>query len=143
MKKVLRDGIFTFTENTCFRKVMEACRDAKRKDQPDTWISSPLIEAFVSLHEIGLANSLEVWHNNILVGGFYGVHVGKIFCGESMFSAVSNASKAGFIHFVKKYQDAFNLIDCQIHSDHLESLGAEMIPKKEYLSMLKITNEPG
>lgn len=141
MKKILRDHIFTFTENTCFRRVMENCQTAYRKNQDGTWISPELIDAFEVLHQNGLATSIEVWQNEMLVGGFYGVQVGRVFCGESMFSTVSNASKAGFIHFVQSNAEKFDLIDCQIHSDHLESLGAEMISKKEYLNMLKPTDE--
>ena len=80
---------------------------------------------------------MEAWQNNELVGGFYGVQIGKVFCGESMFSKVSNASKAGFINFVQKNSEEMQLIDCQIHTEHLESLGATMIPKLDYLKILK------
>ena len=110
---------------------------AERKDQDGTWINEELISSFVKLHKAGKAKSFEVWQNGNLVGGFYGVQVGKVFCGESMFSKVSNASKAGFIHFTTKYQNEWELIDCQIHSEHLESLGAKMIPKIDYLKILK------
>ncbi len=137
MKKILRDEIFTFTENQCFKKVMEACRSTFRKDQDGTWISGALIDSFEILHKNRFAKSIEVWQNNELVGGFYGIQIGKVFCGESMFSKVSNASKAGFINFVQKNLENFELIDCQIYSEHLESLGAKMIPKKEYLKILK------
>ncbi len=136
MKKILRDGTFSFTENQCFEAVMRECQTATRKDQDGTWIHEELIRSFVHLHRHGLAKSFEAWHNGELVGGFYGVQVGKVFCGESMFSRVSNASKAVFIHFTTKYQDAWQLIDCQIHSAHLESLGAKMIPKHDYLNIL-------
>ena len=137
MKKILRDDVFEFTENKCFEDVMRNCKMAERKDQDGTWINEELISSFVKLHKAGKAKSFEVWQNGNLVGGFYGVQVGKVFCGESMFSKVSNASKAGFIHFTTKYQDEWELIDCQIHSEHLESLGAKMIPKYEYLKILK------
>lgn len=137
MRKILRDNVFTFTENRNFREVMEACRDFDRKDQDGTWINDELVEAFVKLHEAGLAKSVEVWQNGNLAGGFYGIQVGSVFCGESMFSKVSNASKAGFIQFVLKNKGIINLIDCQIHSAHLESLGARMIPKMDYLEFLK------
>ena len=137
MKKILRDDVFEFTENKCFEDVMRNCKMAERKDQDGTWINEELISSFVKLHKAGKAKSFEVWQNGNLVGGFYGVQVGKVFCGESMFSKVSNASKAGFIHFTTKYQDEWELIDCQIHSEHLESLGAKMIPKNEYLKILK------
>lgn len=141
MRKILRDDVFTFTENQCFREVMEECKSVFRKDQDGTWISDELIDSFVVLHEKGIAKSIEVWQNEKLVGGFYGIQIGKVFCGESMFAKVSNASKAGFIHFSQKYQDNLDLIDCQIHSEHLESLGAAMISKMDYLTILKNNND--
>ena len=137
MKKILRDDVFEFTENKCFEDVMRNCKMAERKDQDGTWINEELISSFVKLHKAGKAKSFEVWQNGNLVGGFYGVQVGKVFCGESMFSKVSNASQAGFIHCTTKYQNEWELIDCQIHSEHLESLGAKMIPKIDYLKILK------
>lgn len=136
MRKIFRDEVFTFTENQCFEEVMRSCMQVPRKDQDGTWISEELISSFVQLHHEGKARSIEVWKNKELVGGFYGLVVNNVFCGESMFSKVSNASKAGFIHFVEKYKNHFELIDCQIHSEHLESLGARMIPKLEYLETL-------
>ena len=139
MKKILLDEIFTFTNNKCFREVMEECQNVYRKDQDGTWISDELIDSFVELHQLGIAKSIEVWQNEELVGGFYGIQIGKVFCGESMFAKVSNASKAGFINFIQK--ENLELMDCQIHSDHLESLGATMIPKKDYLTILKRNNE--
>ena len=96
------------------------------------------IDSFEKLHEEGIAKSIEVWQNNELVGGFYGIQIGKVFCGESMFAKVSNASKAGFIHFIQNQN--LELMDCQIHSEHLESLGATMISKLEYLKILKRNN---
>lgn len=139
MKKILRDEVFTFTENRCFRTIMEECKDRYRKDQDGTWISADLIDSFVQLHEAGIAKSIEVWQNEKLVGGLYGIQIGKVFCGESMFAKVSNASKAGFIQFVQK--ENLELVDCQIHSEHLESLGATMISKLEYLKILRKNNE--
>ena len=139
MKKILRDGVFTFTENKCFRQVMEECKSVFRKGQDGTWISTELIDSFVILHKNGVAKSFEVWQNGELVGGFYGVQVGNVFCGESMFCKVSNASKAGFINFVTNHPE-IELIDCQIHTEHLESLGAKLLPKKKYLEILKKQN---
>ncbi len=136
MRKVLRDGQFTFTENTCFREVMESCQQVDRKEQDGTWISGELIDSFETLHRHGLAKSIEVWKDGALAGGFYGLQIGRVFCGESMFSRVSNASKAGFIHFVQTHAAEIDLVDCQIYSAHLESLGAEMIPKRTYLDIL-------
>lgn len=138
MKKILRDNNFTFTENQCFEEVMRNCGKISRKGQDGTWISEEMIESYTLLHKMGKAKSVEVWQNQELVGGFYGVEVGDIFCGESMFSKVSNASKAGFIQFVVKNQQKYKLIDCQVHSNHLESLGAREVPKLEFLKFLKI-----
>jgi len=137
MKKVLRDDTFQFTEDRCFETVMRNCQMAERKDQDGTWINEALIDSFVKLHQYGKAKSFEAWQDGELVGGFYGIQVGNIFCGESMFSKVSNASKAVFIHFTKLYQQQWQLIDCQIYSEHLESLGARMISKADYLNILK------
>ena len=141
MRKILRDEVFTFTENKCFPEVMKQCKDTFRKDQDGTWISDELINSFVILHKYGIAKSIEVWQNDELVGGFYGIQIGKVFCGESMFAKVSNASKAGFIHFVQSQGENLELMDCQIHSEHLESLGATMISKKDYLKILKNNND--
>ena len=99
------------------------------------------MESFITLHKFGFAKSIEVWQNEELVGGFYGLQIGKVFCGESMFAKVSNASKAGFIHFVQTYKNELEIIDCQSHTEHLESLGARMIPKKEFLKTLHNNNE--
>lgn len=140
MRKIMRDEVFTFTENKCFREVIEECKDTFRKDQDGTWLSDELVNSIVKLHEAGIAKSIEVWQNGELVGGLYGIQIGKIFCGESMFAKVSNASKAGFIYFIQNQKDNLELIDCQIHSEHLESLGATMISKKDYLNRLKNNN---
>lgn len=137
MKKILKRNEFSFTENQCFRKVMENCMKIQRKEQNGSWISAELISSYEILHRAGKAKSIEVWKNDELVGGLYGIEVGRIFCGESMFAKESNASKAGFIYFVQKYQNYFKLIDCQSYTEHLESLGAEMIPAKEFLKILK------
>ena len=141
MRKVLRDEVFTFTENKCFHKVIEECKNTFRKDQDGTWLSDELVNSIVKLNEVGIAKSIEVWQNEDLVGGFYGIQIGKVFCGESMFSKVSNASKAGFIQFIQSQKEGLELIDCQIHSEHLESLGATMISKKDYLKILKNNND--
>ena len=140
MRKIMRDEVFTFTENTCFREVIEECKDTFRRDQDGTWLSEELVNSIVKLNEAGIAKSIEVWQKDKLVGGFYGIQIGKIFCGESMFAKVSNASKAGFIHFIQSQKENLELIDCQIHSEHLESLGATMISKKDYLNRLKNNN---
>ena len=137
MKKILREGKFTFTENKCFEEVMKNCQVAERKGQDGTWITDEMIKAYSTLHRFGKAKSVEVWENDELVGGLYGVDLGHIFCGESMFAKVSNASKAGFIYFVEKYKNQHELIDCQVYTEHLASLGAKEIPKREFLKILK------
>ncbi|MCQ9641098.1 leucyl/phenylalanyl-tRNA--protein transferase [Chryseobacterium sp. WG14] len=141
MRKILNRNVFTFSENRDFRGVIKSCQQASRKGQDGTWLSDELMESFIKLHEYGLAKSIEVWQNDELVGGFYGLQIGNLFCGESMFAKVSNASKAGFIHFVQNHKDTIELIDCQTHTDHLESLGARMISKKEFLKILHKNNE--
>ena len=137
MRKILRDGKFVFTENKCFEEVMRNCANISRRGQDGTWISEEMIKAYTELNQQGKAKSIEVWENGELVGGFYGVEMGHVFCGESMFSKVSNASKAGFIQFVEKNADRYKLIDCQVYTEHLESLGAREIPKIEFLDILR------
>lgn len=137
MKKILRDQKFRITENQCFEEVMKNCGEINRKGQEGTWISEEMLNSYAALHQYGKAKSIEVWLGEELVGGLYGVDLGNVFCGESMFAKVSNASKAGFIWFVEKYKNQYQLIDCQIHTEHLESLGARNISKKEFLQHLK------
>lgn len=142
MKKVFKDKTFTFTENKAFREVIINCSQANRKGQDGTWITNDMIEAYCKLNELGVAKSIEVWQNNELVGGFYGIEMGNIFCGESMFAKVSNASKAGFIQFVAKYHKKYELIDCQVYTEHLASLGAVEIPSDVFLDYLEDNNQP-
>lgn len=137
MKKVLRNGEFTFTENNCFEEVMRNCQQISRKGQDGTWITEDMLESYVKLHKLGIAKSVEVWKDGKLVGGFYGIEGKRIFCGESMFAKVSNASKAGFIYFVEKYKNRYELIDCQTYTEHLESLGAMMISADDFIEYLK------
>lgn len=141
MRKIMNRNVFTFSENQQFREVIRNCQEISRRGQDGTWLSDELMQTFIRLHEYGLAKSVEVWQDEKLVGGFYGIRIGKVFCGESMFSKVSNASKAGFIHFVETHKESLQLIDCQSHTEHLESLGATMIPKKEFLKILHENNE--
>lgn len=143
MRKIMDRNMFTFTENQSFREVIKNCQKINRKGQTGTWLSNELMNSFMKLHEYGLAKSIEVWHNGELAGGFYGLQIGNVFCGESMFTKVANASKAGFIYFVENYKNSINLIDCQSHTEHLESFGARMISKKEFLKILHKNNECG
>ncbi|MDB5112415.1 MAG: leucyl/phenylalanyl-tRNA--protein transferase [Mucilaginibacter sp.] len=134
MKKFLRKDIFLTTIDQCFKEVITACSAMERKGQDGTWITEDMKDAYIKLHKQGHAHSIEVWQQNELVGGMYGVPVGDIFCGESMFSKVSNASKAALIHICKSGQ--YKMIDCQVYSEHLEFMGARMISRKEYMAAL-------
>ncbi|MBD0823612.1 leucyl/phenylalanyl-tRNA--protein transferase [Aestuariibaculum marinum] len=135
MRQVLRNKKFTVTINKDFKSVMQVCSKIKREGQDDTWITNDMIDAYIKLNELGYAKSVEVWQDEALVGGLYGVDLGNgVFCGESMFSRVSNASKVGFITFIQNSN--YKLIDCQVHTNHLESLGAEDIPRSKFLKYL-------
>ena len=137
MKQVLRSGNFQFTINQSFEEVISACSKIGRDGQIGTWITDEMIEAYTRLYEKGQAVSAETWHQGQLVGGLYGVRVGKVFCGESMFSLMSNASKFAFIQFVEHLQkDGIELIDCQVYTSHLSSLGGRMIPRDSYIRFL-------
>lgn len=136
MKKVLRSDQFTLTKNTCFDVVINQCSKIKREGQEGTWITSEMKQGYQKLHHLGVAKSYEVWEKDILVGGLYGIDLGHVFCGESMFSKVSNASKFAFIKLAKELHD-YKLIDCQVHTNHLESLGAREIDRNEFYKVLK------
>ena len=136
MKQVFGKETFSFTMNQSFEEVIRACSTIKREGQPGTWITDEMIDAYCKLHKLGYAKSVEVWKDKKLVGGLYGVDLGNdVFCGESMFAKVSNASKAGFIWFVKN--NDYKLIDCQLHTNHLKSLGAKEISRNEFLEYLE------
>lgn len=135
MKQVLRNSDFEITINKDFDAVIKACASFKRIGQDGTWITEGMIAAYNKLHALGYAKSVEVWLNNELVGGFYGVDLKNgVFCGESMFANVSNASKAAFITFVQNTN--YKLIDCQVYTNHLESLGAVEISREHFLEFL-------
>ena len=134
MSQVLRNSSFDITINKDFNAVINNCAKTKRDGQAGTWITKNMIEAYTKLHEQGYAKSVEVWQNDKLVAGFYGIDLGNVFCGESMFTKVNNASKAGFISFVQNSN--YKLIDCQVYTRHLESLGAEDIPRATFLKYL-------
>lgn len=137
MRKVLRSDQFSLTVNTCFEKVLEHCAQIQRKGQDGTWITPKMKEAYQELFDKGFVKSYEVWEDKALVGGLYGIDLGHVFCGESMFSVAPNASKFAFIKLVEELrQREYELIDCQIHTDHLESLGAELMPRDEFLKIL-------
>ncbi len=137
MQKVISSSQFEFRTNTSFRDVVSCCKDISRKDQPGTWITDDIVNAYTGLHETGHAFSAEAWQDGVLVGGLYGILLGKVFFGESMFSKVSNASKYAFICWVKHLERiGVELVDCQVYTSHLESLGARMVPRKYFMERL-------
>ena len=138
MKKIIKSGEFKFSIDTDFPAVIKHCRMAKRKGEPGTWITDDIEKAYINLFENGYAHSAEAWHNKVLVGGLYGVQLDKVFFGESMFANESNASKFAFIKYVQSLQKkGVELIDCQVYTPHLESLGAEFITRKDFTDCLK------
>ncbi|MCH3880932.1 MULTISPECIES: leucyl/phenylalanyl-tRNA--protein transferase [Tenacibaculum] len=135
MQKIIKKNDFIITENTAFEEVIFNCKTINRKDEFGTWITDDMQQAYINLHKNGFAKSIEVWENNELVGGLYGVDLGNgVFCGESMFSKVSNVSKLAFIHLVNNC--GYKFIDCQVYNDHLASLGAKEISREEFLRLL-------
>ncbi|MDO5607862.1 MAG: leucyl/phenylalanyl-tRNA--protein transferase [Capnocytophaga sp.] len=135
MRRMLRNQIYGVTYNQDFESVINQCAHTYRKNEQGTWIHPEMIEAYTRLHRIGYAHSVEVWQQGTLVGGLYGVRIGNVFCGESMFSHADNASHYGFITFVQQHQD-IELIDCQVYTEYLERLGAVEIPRKEYIGII-------
>jgi leucyl/phenylalanyl-tRNA--protein transferase len=135
MQKIINKKEFVITENKSFNEVIYNCKNIDRSDGFGTWITDDMEQAYINVHEKGIANSIEVWLNDELVGGLYGLEINHIFCGESMFSKVSNASKLAFIHLVKSKK--YKLIDCQVYNEHLVSLGAREIDRNTFLSILK------
>ena len=138
MRPYFNQGKFQVTFDTVFQDVIENCKLSSRSGQEGTWITDDMVSAYVKLNELGFAHSVEVWNNEVLVGGLYGISLGKCFFGESMFQKKSNASKFGFITLVRKLKSiGFNLIDAQTPTKHLESLGAINIPRKDFLEILE------
>ena len=137
MKQVIKKQEFEFKTNTAFDQVIANCKKIKRTGQQGTWITPAVEKAFNILHQLGIAHSAEAWKGGTLVGGLYGVKMGKLFFGESMFSNQSNASKFAFISYVKQLElEGIVLIDCQVYTEHLESLGAEMIDRDLFKQLL-------
>ncbi len=133
MRSLFNKNTYQITYNTAFESVIDQCKQTARPGQESTWITDDMKLAYIELHKRGIAKSVEVWMDGILVGGFYGVDLGGVFCGESMFSKQSNASKFAFIHFVRKFkEEGGKLIDCQVHTNHLASLGAVEIPRTQF-----------
>ena len=139
LRRVIGKGEFKCTWNTSFAEVIRQCSIIKRKSQDGTWITAEMLEAYQTLHDHGHAHSVEVWKNGKLAGGLYGVNLPekKVFCGESMFSLESNASKVALHFLVEELKEKnYKLIDCQVYNEHLESLGAEEIPRSVFLALL-------
>ncbi|MEO1448089.1 MAG: leucyl/phenylalanyl-tRNA--protein transferase [Bacteroidota bacterium] len=137
MRQVLRRETFRMSFDQDFPAVIRQCQKTPRPGQRGTWITDAMQQAYIDLHEMGFAHSVEVWQDELLVGGLYGVSLGNSFFGESMFAHVSNASKAGFITLVRRLeQEGFQLIDCQVYTKHLESLGAKEIPREQFMRQL-------
>lgn len=138
MKQVINRNKFVFTINQSFAEVISNCKNVSRNGQDGTWISDDMGAAYINLHQLGYAHSAEAWLGAELVGGLYGIRLGNIFFGESMFSHRSNASKFAFIKYVEQLQkENVQMIDCQLHTNHLESLGARMISRREFKKQLK------
>lgn len=139
MRNVLNQNKLMVTFNQAFERVIDNCATIDRKEQADTWISDDFKSTYIELHELGFAKSVEAWsENGDLVGGLYGLEIGKVFFGESMFSSKSNASKVCFIHLAKKLEDnGFSCLDCQAVNPHLKTLGAEEISETHFLEILE------
>jgi leucyl/phenylalanyl-tRNA--protein transferase len=138
MQQVVKKQTFQFSTNKAFKAIIHACSTTPRNGQDGTWITNEMQDAYLHMHQLGYAHSAEAWLNDELVGGLYGIRLGNVFFGESMFSHVSNASKFAFIQYVQMLQkENVQLIDCQLHTQHLESLGATMIPRKTFMQHLQ------
>ena len=137
LRKIIRKKVFTSTINQAFEQVIAACAQTPRQAQDGTWISDEMQQAYLNLHKIGIAHSAECWQDGQLVGGLYGIALGKVFFGESMFSHKSNASKVAFVHLLDELKkNNYYLIDCQVTTEHLLSLGAEEIPRDQFLKLI-------
>lgn len=140
MRRYFNQDIYTITYNKCFDTVIDLCQSISRAGQAGTWITSAMKEAYIDLYKEGVAMSVEVWDkNDQLVGGLYGVSINKIFYGESMFSLANNASKYALINLAKKLENEnFRLIDCQVYTEHLDSMGAKFITKSDFLHTIGV-----
>lgn len=135
---LMKKGVFQITCNTQFETVIRNCQKVQRKEDEGTWISEEIVKSFLKLHNMGYAKSVEVWQNNELVGGLYGIDLGHVFCGESMFHTMSNASKVAFVWLIEKLKNEnYQLLDCQVYNEHLAHLGAFEIDRADFMSILK------
>jgi len=141
LRQVMRSGKFEFRINENFEAVINNCQKTKRKGQEGTWLTEEMKQAYIQLYELGIAYSIETYEEGALVGGFYGVEMGTVFSGESMFTHKSNASKAALAHFIlNECPGKYELIDCQYYSPHLESLGAEEISRELFMDLLYVNS---
>ena len=139
LKRTINNKNFVIKSNENFQEVIKNCANIKRKNEDDTWISDEFIQAYTNLFKLGMATSIECYLDDELVGGLYGLLIGDIFCGESMFSKVSDASKVVFYHLCKQSkQNGIKLIDCQVYNEHLATLGAKEISRDVYFDILKV-----
>jgi leucyl/phenylalanyl-tRNA--protein transferase len=137
IRPLLNRNEFDFTTNKAFKQVIYQCKKISRPGQEGTWITNEVEKAFIKMHELGYAHSAEVWKNEELVGGLYGIKLGKVFFGESMFSRQSNASRFAFIKYTQQLkEEGIELIDCQVYTEYLETLGAGMILRKDFIRLL-------
>jgi leucyl/phenylalanyl-tRNA---protein transferase len=138
IRSLLKKNEWEFTINKAFPQVIRECKKIHRPGQAGTWITHEMEKAYIRMHELGYATSAEVWKDNELIGGVYGLRLGKVFFGESMFSKISNASRYAFIRYVQQLkEEGIEMIDCQVYTGYLESMGARMIPREEFVQMLK------
>ena len=137
MKQLIKKNAFEFSINKAFTEVINNCKSISRRGQESTWITNEVKEAYIRMHQLGYAHSAEAWQDGQLAGGLYGIRLGNVFFGESMFSKTSNASKYAFIKYVHTLQlENVKLIDCQVYTEHLESLGARMIDRSSFIELL-------
>jgi leucyl/phenylalanyl-tRNA--protein transferase len=142
IRPLLNRNEFDFTINKAFKEVIQQCRKITRPGQEGTWISDEMEKAYIKLHELGHAHSAEAWKNGELVGGLYGIKMGHVFFGESMFSKQSLASRYAFVKYIQQLkQEGIHLIDCQVYTPYLESMGARMIPGEEFRKLLALSCE--
>ena len=138
LKKSITNKGFIVKSNENFENVIKSCANIKRKNEDSTWISDEFIEAYTNLYHLDIASSIETYLDDELVGGLYGLLIGDVFCGESMFAKVTDASKVAFYHLCNQAKNnGINLIDCQVYNDHLASLGAKEISRNDYFKILK------
>lgn len=142
LSKNVRNNNFEIRMDTAFEEVISICASQPRKNQPGTWITDEMKQAYIDMHYAGHAHCVECWDGNELVGGLYGIHTGQVFCGESMFSKQSNASKIALVHLCQFLNlNGFKLIDSQVYTEHLERLGAQMISRAEYINILQQSHQ--